>query len=128
MVQGINKKFTRRVHRKKQSSATYDAQFDGLYQQFVTKQEMVRQFERGVQHWLVQIKESDQSLSNLIDSLELVYGDSDGIGLRSIRAFKMLVSQLLAYPIVSSRDKFFFFFDMSDPLILIGSFSAGCCV
>jgi hypothetical protein len=100
MVQGINKKFARRVHKKKQSSVTHDVQFDDLYKQFVMKQEMVPQFERGVQRWLVQIRKSNQCLSDLVDSLDSVYDDSDGIGLRSICAFKKLVSQLLAYPIV----------------------------
>ncbi|GAA5795249.1 hypothetical protein HPULCUR_000604 [Helicostylum pulchrum] len=94
VVQGINKKFTRRVHRKKQSSAGQDASFDHLYKQFESRQEIAKQFEKGAQDWLVKIKQNISSLSDLVHGLEAVYGDSDGIGLRSMRTFKKLVSQL----------------------------------
>lgn len=100
MVQGINKKFIRKVHGKRKSSATHDTQFDYLYKQFVMKQEMVQQFELVVQHWVIQIKKNNQCLSDLVESLDAVYGESDGIGLRSISAFKKLASRLLAYPMV----------------------------
>ncbi|KAI8889262.1 Dbl homology domain-containing protein [Backusella circina FSU 941] len=94
VVQGINKRFTRRVHRKKQFSTTQDAIFDDLYKQFEAKQEMARQFERDIQDWLLETKNNVHALSDLIQCLESTYGDSDGIGLRSIHAFKTLVSQL----------------------------------
>jgi hypothetical protein len=55
---------------------------------------MARQFERGVQDWLLETKNNVHVLSDLIQSLEAIYGDSDGIGLRSIHAFKTLASQL----------------------------------
>lgn len=55
---------------------------------------MAKQFERGVQDWLVKIKQNVHALSDVVNSLDAVYGDSDGIGLRSMRAFKKLVSQL----------------------------------
>ncbi|KAI8882148.1 hypothetical protein K501DRAFT_187400 [Backusella circina FSU 941] len=93
---GLNKRFTRRVHRKKQASTTHDAMFDDLYKQFESKQERARQFERAIQDWGYQVKQHVQALSELVQSLESVYGDSDGIGLRSMRAFKKLVSQMEA--------------------------------
>ncbi|KAI9252793.1 hypothetical protein EDC94DRAFT_525629 [Helicostylum pulchrum] len=82
------------VHRKKQSSAGQDASFDHLYKQFESRQEIAKQFEKGAQDWLVKIKQNISSLSDLVHGLEAVYGDSDGIGLRSMRTFKKLVSQL----------------------------------
>lgn len=98
----INKKLTRKIHRKKQPSVVRDVPFDNLYKQFESKQEMAKQFEKMVQEWVTKIQENIQALSDLVDSLEGVYDDSDGIGLRSIRAFKKLVFQLQSYSVVSS--------------------------
>lgn len=92
--QNINKKLTRRVHRKKQAAYTHDTLFDDLYRQFEMKQEMARQFEKGVQDWILKVKDNVNSLSDLIQNLDIIYGDSDGIGLRTIGAFKQLTSQL----------------------------------
>lgn len=56
---------------------------------------MARQFERGVGDWLLKVKQNFYALSDLVHSLESVYGgDSDGIGLRSMHAFRKLLSQL----------------------------------
>ncbi|KAF1800320.1 hypothetical protein FB192DRAFT_1391058 [Mucor lusitanicus] len=95
----INKKLTRKIHRKQQKSTIQDTLFDNLYKQFESKQVMAKQFERAVQDWVATIHASTQALSDLVDSLEAVYDDSDGIGLRSIRAFKKLVSQLQLYSV-----------------------------
>ncbi|KAI8641457.1 hypothetical protein BD408DRAFT_388804 [Parasitella parasitica] len=95
----INKKLTRKIHRKKQMSAIQDTIFDSLYKQFESKQEIAKQFEKVVQEWVAKIHQNIESLSDLVDSLEAVYGDSDGIGLRSIRAFRKLVSQLQSYTV-----------------------------
>ncbi|KAI8983629.1 Dbl homology domain-containing protein [Pilobolus umbonatus] len=92
VVQGINKRFTRRVHRKKQT-ATTDSQFDVLYNRLVTKKETLKHLEREIQEWCTKIQKNTKVLSDLVDSLEAVYGDSDGIGLRSIQAFRKLVIQ-----------------------------------
>lgn len=82
------------MHRKKQTPTTHDAMFDDLYKQFESKQEKARQFERAVQDWGRQVKQHVQALSELVQGLESIYGDSDGIGIRSMRAFKKLVTQL----------------------------------
>lgn len=82
------------MHRKKQPTSAQDASFDNLYKQFEAKQEMAKHFEKGVQEWVIKIKANIHALSDLVHGLEAVYGDSDGIGLRSMRAFKKLVSQL----------------------------------
>ncbi|CEP14557.1 hypothetical protein [Parasitella parasitica] len=95
----INKKFTRKIHRKKQMSIMQDTLFDNLYKQFESKQEMAKKFEKVVQEWVLKINQNVDYLSKLVDSLEAVYGDSDGIGLRSIRAFRKLVSHLQSYPV-----------------------------
>ncbi|KAK4513226.1 uncharacterized protein ATC70_013021 [Mucor velutinosus] len=95
----INKKLTRKIHRKQQKSTIQDTLFDNLYKQFESKQAMAKQFEKAVQDWVATIHANIQALSDLVDSLEAVYGDSDGIGLRSICAFKRLVSQLQSYSV-----------------------------
>ncbi|KAL7336236.1 hypothetical protein PS15p_201596 [Mucor circinelloides] len=95
----INKKLTRKMHRKQQKSTIQDSLFDNLYKQFEAKQIMAKQFEKAVQEWVTKIHENTQALSDLVDSLESVYDDSDGIGLRSICAFKKLVSQLQSYSV-----------------------------
>lgn len=99
----INKKLTRKMHRKQQKSTIQDSLFDNLYKQFEAKQVMAKQFEKAVQEWVTKIHENTQALSDLVDSLESVYDDSDGIGLRSICAFKKLVSQLQSYSVVSAE-------------------------
>ncbi|KAL9556240.1 hypothetical protein MBANPS3_001965 [Mucor bainieri] len=95
----INKKLTRKIHRKQQKSTIQDTLFDNLYRQFESKQAMAKQFEKAVQDWVITIHNNIQALSDLVESLEAVYGDSDGIGLRSIRAFKKLVFQLQSYSV-----------------------------
>ncbi|GAN09381.1 hypothetical protein MAM1_0263d08908 [Mucor ambiguus] len=95
----INKKLTRKIHRKQQKSTIQDILFDNLYKQFEFKQVMAKQFEKAVQDWVATIHTNIQALLDLVDSLEAVYDDSDGIGLRSIRAFKKLVSQLQSYSV-----------------------------
>lgn len=91
------------MHRKKQTSSTQDASFDDLFKQFESRQEISKQFERGVQDWLVKIKQNVHALSDVVNSLDAVYGDSDGIGLRSMRAFKKLVSQLETNSVVKYK-------------------------
>lgn len=83
------------MHRKKLAAANaHDTLFDELYRQFELRQEMARQFEKGVQDWVVTTKNNVRGLSELVYSLEAVYDDSDGIGLRSVKAFKQLVRHL----------------------------------
>jgi heme oxygenase len=101
VVQGINKKLTRRAHKKKQQPGVSDILFEDVYKQFELKHDLGLQFIKEIEQWILKTKASNASLSDLVDSLEDVYGDSDGIGLRSISAFKKLASQLAAYPLVS---------------------------
>lgn len=101
----INKKFTRKIHRKKQVPTIQDVLFDNLFKQFESRQEMAKQFQKAVQEWVIKIQDNIQALSALVDSLDSVYGDSDGIGLRSISAFKKLVFQLQSYSVVSDVSK-----------------------
>lgn len=101
--QGINKKLTRRVHKKKQQQqlgVQSDVLFEDIYKQFELKHDLALQFIKEIEHWIQKIKLSNSALSDLVNSLEEVYGDSDGIGLRSISAFKKLASQLSSYPLV----------------------------
>jgi hypothetical protein len=64
---------------------------------------MARQFERGVGDWLSKVRQNVYALSDLVHSLETVYGgDSDGIGLRSMGAFKKLASQLETNSVVKT--------------------------
>ncbi|RCH83146.1 hypothetical protein CU098_005223, partial [Rhizopus stolonifer] len=94
-----NKDRSNKLSRRKKISHTQDTQFDNLYQQFEARQEMARELEYSVQKWILDTRNSIQSLSRLVQDLEAVYGDSDGIGLRSMKAFRKLVSRLESYPL-----------------------------
>lgn len=105
--QGINKRFTRRVHKKKQQQqqGVPEILFEDIYRQFEAKHDLGLLFIKEIEHWIQKIKTNHSVLVDLVESLEEVYGDSDGIGLRSISAFKKLVSQLSSFPLESTIEE-----------------------
>ncbi|ORE17949.1 Dbl homology domain-containing protein [Rhizopus microsporus] len=93
-VHSLNKKWTRKVYLKKQHSVagTQDALFDNIYQQFESRQESIKQFEKQALEWLIKIKESELVLKELLYS----FGTQDNI------LIEQLLSQI-AHDIASTE-------------------------
>lgn len=89
------------MYLKKQHSAagTQDALFDNIYQQFESRQESIKQFEKQALEWLIKIKESELVLKELLYS----FGTQDNI------LIEQLLSQI-AHDIASTVSILFFFF------------------
>ena len=90
----------KKLNRKKNKviCQTHDSQFDALYHTFQQKQALAHELKQAIEDWLLSIRENVEALSCLVDNLESIYDDSDGIGLRSIQSLKSLVAHLEAYP------------------------------
>lgn len=76
-----------------------EIQFQDLYRQFESKQESALEFLKLVDTFVQKTKANHQSLSDTVDSLVQVYGESDGFGLKTKSSFKKLSTQLASYPL-----------------------------
>ncbi|OBZ83502.1 Dynamin-binding protein [Choanephora cucurbitarum] len=96
LIYHLHKKLNRK--KNKVICQTHDSQFDALYHTFQQKQALAHELKQAIEDWLLSIRENVEALSCLVDNLESIYDDSDGIGLRSIQSLKSLVAHLEAYP------------------------------
>ncbi|KAI8348859.1 Dbl homology domain-containing protein [Blakeslea trispora] len=96
LMHHIHKKLNRKKHPL--VCQTQDSRFDAVYHAFQQKQALAYQFRQGIEDWLMSIEANNQALSSLVRDLELIYDDSDGIGLRSIQSLKSLVVHFESYP------------------------------
>ncbi|CAO3702749.1 unnamed protein product [Rhizopus stolonifer] len=70
--QSINKRWTRKVHMKRQNASidTKDIAFNNIYRQFEDRQEKAKQFEKEALEWIKTMKDSNENLKGFLMSFE----------------------------------------------------------